>query len=78
MQSKAVASFPRDEQGRFTGQDGQRHGTMGMYVNELCRCDECREANAAYSRDRRDFIREFGELVPGWRDHLRKRNEEAG
>lgn len=27
-----------------------RHGTIGMYGNNKCRCDECRAANTAYKR----------------------------
>lgn len=30
-----------------------RHGTMNGYVNRRCRCDRCRDANAAYQRQRR-------------------------
>jgi hypothetical protein len=31
----------------------QAHGTLGSYVNDRCRCDECRAAWAAYHREYR-------------------------
>jgi hypothetical protein len=30
------------------------HGSRSAYVNDRCRCDECRTANRAYIRARRD------------------------
>lgn len=31
---------------------GRPHGTRAKYVAEKCRCDDCRAANAAYTRER--------------------------
>ncbi len=33
------------------------HGTLYRYVDRKCRCDECRAANAAYSREYRAGLR---------------------
>ena len=33
------------------------HGTIYTYTRKKCRCDECREANAAYSREYRAGLR---------------------
>ena len=31
----------------------RRHGTVGGYTNNACRCERCRAANAAYVQKRR-------------------------
>lgn len=46
------------------------HGTVATYVNLSCRCDKCREANARYHHDLKTWKRNYGELVPGWREQL--------
>lgn len=40
------------ERRRGTAHD-ERHGTLGCYVNEQCRCPSCRAESARYARDRR-------------------------
>lgn len=30
----------------------ERHGRRGTYIHDGCRCDACRQANAAYHRSR--------------------------
>jgi hypothetical protein len=47
-----------------------------MYNNHSCRCDDCRSGWAGYIRDYRAWRREYGALVTGWRDQLRKMNGE--
>lgn len=34
-------------------EDTIRHGTRSAYVNDRCRCDECRAAEREYKRSRR-------------------------
>lgn len=43
---------------RATRGDGLIHGTLGGYTNYRCRCQPCRDAYAAYSRDWRSRNRE--------------------
>lgn len=45
----------------IAGDGDSRHGTLGGYVNQKCRCDECRAANAAYGRAYRAKTREHRE-----------------
>lgn len=37
----------------------KQHGTMTMYRNQGCRCDECRRANTDYARAARTRARSF-------------------
>ena len=51
------------------------HGTTGGYTNHLCHCDRCTAEWTAYARDRRNYIRAFGEpLPPGWRELLGRKD----
>lgn len=47
------------------GDGDERHGTLNGYVNQGCRCDECREANRAYNMARRQE-RADGKSISEW------------
>lgn len=53
-----------------------RHGTIGRYALDRCRCLPCREASAAYQRDRRAALKHgswtaYVDAGPA-RDHIRE------
>lgn len=41
----------------MTGEAEPEHGTYSTYVNYLCRCTPCRQANREYHRDRNAKLR---------------------
>jgi hypothetical protein len=50
--------------------DVEDHVGSAFCYSNGCRRPQCRAAATAYQGDRRAFIREHGQLVPGWRQLL--------
>lgn len=40
-----------------SGKAGFQHGTLSGYTHHRCRCPECKEAKAAYARDKGSNVR---------------------
>ena len=56
----------------ITKRQPARHGTLNMYGNRGCRCDECKAAQAAYSRGRKAVLRR--ENPEKWKRDLHSMN----